>query len=75
MGVVASTVADFLWLLAGGLGPCEAVTVPSGRPDSPHFAEFAMMYAPESKKSALEVLARAKADFPDFEHRMLEICR
>ena len=75
IGVVATSVADFLWLLAGGLGPCEAVTVPSEKPENPHFAEFAMLHAPDSKKTALEVLGQAKADFPDFEHRMLEICR
>jgi hypothetical protein len=52
-GVVASSVNDFLWLLAA----------------------FAKKHSPQTKKSALDVLARAKAEFPDFEQRILAACR
>ncbi len=73
--VVASGVNDFLWLLAGGLGPSEAVSYPSARPENAQFAAFAIKHSPEARKSALDVLARAKAEFPDFEQRILAACR
>jgi hypothetical protein len=53
IGVVVSTVYDFFWLLAGGLGPLEAVTYPSAKPVNNQFAAFAMMHSPVNKKSAL----------------------
>jgi len=74
-GVVASTVHDFLWLMAGGLGPFEAVAYPDEKPENGQFAAFAMTHSPESRKSALEVLSRAKAEFPDFEQRVDALCR
>ncbi len=74
-GVVASTAHDFLWLLAGGLGPFEAVAYPDEKPENGQFAAFAMTHSPESRKSALEVLSRAKSEFPDFEQRIDVLCR
>ena len=74
-GVVASSVSDFLWLLAGELGPYEAVSYPSARPENAQFGSFAMKHSPGTRKSALEVLALAKAEFPDFEQRILAACR
>jgi hypothetical protein len=74
-GVVASTVYEFLWLLAGGLGPFEAVAYPSERPENIQFAAFAIAHSPETKKSAMDVVKQAKAEFPDFEQRILAVCR
>ncbi len=73
--MVASSVNDLLWLLAGGLGPSEAVSYPSARPENAQFAAFAIEHSPKTRKSALDVLARAKAEFPDFEQRTLAACR
>jgi hypothetical protein len=75
MGVVAKSVYDFPWLLAGGLGPLEAAAYPSEKPEITQFSAFAMLHSPEAKKSALETLAQAKAEFPDFERRILAVCR
>lgn len=76
LGVVASNVHDYLWLLAGGLGPCEAVCFPSDdhEPDAV-FTKFAEEYAPAHKKTARAVLAAAQNAFPNFERDFRALCR
>jgi hypothetical protein len=76
VGVLASNFADYLWLLAGGFGPFEAVTYSeSERPPNPQFTAFARLHAGESQKSASEVLSIARAEFPDFEEGVRSECR
>ena len=75
MGVVANGFNDYLWLLAGGLGPCEAIQYPSDKPENAQFLAFALAHAPEARKTPLEVLAKAQAAFPDFEERIQALCR
>jgi hypothetical protein len=68
MGVVACNLNDYLWLLAGGVGPYEAVAYPDDETDaSEQFTKFATKHAPVSKKTPAEVLAAARAEFPSFE--------
>jgi len=67
MGVVASDLADFLWLLADGSGPLEAVDAPD-RPSRPHLelTAVAERHASGARKSAIEVITLARERFPDF---------
>lgn len=76
VGVVATDFADYLWLLAGGIGPMEAVEYGAGG-GSPNaaFTKFADAHAAGAKKSAAEVLARAASDFPDFAQQVESLCR
>lgn len=76
LGVIATNFADYLWLLAGGFGPCEAVSEPgSERAPNRAFTEFARAHATGHEKSPLEVLRRARAEFPDFEETIRSQCR
>jgi hypothetical protein len=68
LGVVAANLNDYLWLLAGGVGPYEAIAYPDDEPEpSEQFTKFASKHAPGSKKTPAEVLAAARAEFPGFE--------
>ncbi|HTE52613.1 MAG TPA: hypothetical protein VK698_17295 [Kofleriaceae bacterium] len=68
IGVVASDFGDYLWLLASGIGPYEAVSFGADEDATPSadFVDFATRNAP-TKKTARQVLDRARAEFPDFE--------
>jgi len=75
LGVVATCFADYLWLLAGGVGPYEAVSYGADEAEeSDEFTAFATKHAPERKKTAAEVLAAAQAEFPDFEAKIRALC-
>ena len=75
LGVVASDLPDYLWLLADGIGPMEAVEYGADDP-KPHaeFTAFAQTHARDAKKSGAEVLARASAEFPTFREDFLAQC-
>ena len=76
LGVLASNFADYLWLLAGGLGPYEAIAYPddaNGKANS-KFSTFATMYAGASKKPPSEILSKAHAEFPKFEQDVRSLC-
>jgi hypothetical protein len=75
VGVVARDVADYLWLLAGGLGPMEAVEFPEARPIDAVKAALAKAHAAEREKPALEVIRLAREEFPDFEPNLRALCR
>ena len=66
-GVIASDLADFLWLLADGSGPMEAVEQPDrpSRP-KPELIAIAERHAPQARKSAAEVVALARQRFGHF---------
>jgi hypothetical protein len=78
LGVVARDLSDYLWLLAGGLGPYEAVAnevkAGSGKKNAA-FTDFAMKHAPEAKKSPSAVVRAARKEFPDFEKTIRALCR
>jgi hypothetical protein len=66
-GVVASSFADFLWLLAGGLGPCEIVVRgKQSRSPRPELTAFATTHAAANQALPSEILAKARAEFPNF---------
>ena len=67
-GIIARNLADFLWLLADGFGPREAVEYPeqSSQPND-ELVDIAERYAPDARKTGAKVIAAAKAEFPDFE--------
>lgn len=64
--VLAPNFYDYLWLLAAGLGPCEAALFPDApRVAQPELVEFAMTNAAPAKV-ATRVLLDAKGEFPGF---------
>ncbi|MEO3972458.1 SMI1/KNR4 family protein [Streptomyces sp. CAU 1734] len=76
-GVVARDVAAYLWLLADGYGPFEAVESPGGRNPRPHeeLLAIAERYAPGGRRSAEDVIAEAAREFPDFQETIEALCR
>ena len=76
VGVVARNFSDYLWLLADGFGPYEAVVAPDfERAPNAAFTAFAARHALTSKKTAREVIAAARAEFPNFERGIAALCR
>lgn len=77
LGVVASSFGDYLWLLAAGIGPMEAVEYGADDDDEPDeaFTAFAMKHAKAHKKSAKEVLEAAQKAFPTFEADIRALCK
>ncbi|WP_424212480.1 SMI1/KNR4 family protein [Streptomyces sp. BI20] len=75
-GVIAPHAAALLWLLAEGVGPREAVEwdEPAGRED-PGLLALALRHAPGPRRTAAEVVAAARAEFPDFEDTVGLLCR
>ncbi|MCE9576766.1 MAG: SMI1/KNR4 family protein [Deltaproteobacteria bacterium] len=77
LGVVASHFGDFLWLLAAGLGPMEAVAYGAPEDDKANdaFTAFAMKHGEAHKKTAKDVLEAAQRAFPAFEGDIRALCR
>lgn len=75
LGVVASCFADYVWLLAQGVGPYEAIAYGAehGR-NSSVFEKFARLYAPENERPAIEILASAKNEYPGFDDDVRSFC-
>ncbi|MEC4016388.1 SMI1/KNR4 family protein [Streptomyces sp. H27-D2] len=77
-GVVARDLGGFLWLLADGFGPCEAVDPQEhGRAARPHqeLAAIAEQFAPDQRQPAAAVTELATREFPDFENSIMQLCR
>lgn len=76
-GVVAADFDDYLWLLAQGIGPMEAIEYgPSrGAPINPALLRFAQEHATGPKKQASAILSRAKSSYPNFESMIASLCR
>ncbi|MEU6588392.1 SMI1/KNR4 family protein [Streptomyces sp. NPDC046881] len=77
-GVVARDLADFLWVLADGLGPMEAAD-PHGvratpRPD-PARTAVAERFAPGRRRPAAALVALAREEFPGLEDWVTRLCR
>jgi hypothetical protein len=76
VGVIARDFSSFLWLLAGGYGPYEAVAYPGDhREANPTFTEFARHHATGAPIRPEDVLANARREFPDFEENVRSSCR
>jgi len=75
-GVVAANFNDYLWLLAGGIGPMEAVYFPGlKREPNSTFLEFAEKHATGSRLTPQEIVAKANGAYPGFEAWVESICR
>ena len=76
VGVVARDFASFLWLLAGGFGPLEAVEFPGlSRETNPEFTAFARRHAGVPPITPNDVIANARQEFPAFEEQVRSLCR
>jgi len=76
LGIIAENFSSFLWLLAGGFGPYEAVAYPAeDREANATFTEFANSHASCAPISPHEVLANARRKFPTFEDGVRSSCR
>ncbi|MER7398424.1 SMI1/KNR4 family protein [Streptomyces sp. NPDC000151] len=75
-GVVAGCLSDFLWVLADGFGPMEAAVYDEreARPDV-SLTELAGRHATTPRRSAREIIAEARAEFPGFADDLDELCR
>ncbi|MFJ5986845.1 SMI1/KNR4 family protein [Lentzea sp. NPDC092896] len=76
VGPVATSLGEFLWLLAGGVGPQEAVEFGSDT-GVPHaeLRAVAEKYSGVEPHTPAEVLAAARAEFPDFAETVQSWCR
>jgi hypothetical protein len=78
-GLVARNLADYLWVLAGGLGPFEAVEEPNRVAASTElsaaFRRFAEHHAPGAKREPSEILLAVQREFPTFTRYIDEMCR
>jgi hypothetical protein len=77
LGVVARDFYDYLWLLAAGIGPYEAVAYGADDERDPvaELSDFAAKNAEAQKKSAAQVLKAARAEFPEFEKEVRALCK
>ncbi|WP_434444790.1 SMI1/KNR4 family protein [Lentzea sp. E54] len=75
-GPVATSLGEFLWLLAGGVGPHEAVEfgADSGVPHD-ELRAVAEKYSGVEPRTPGEVLAAARAEFAGFEATVRSWCR
>jgi hypothetical protein len=75
VGVLARSFGDYLWLLAAGFGPYEALAWPDlEKPAHPQFTAFATANSGTPRKTVAEVLAIALAEFPAFEDGIQAVC-
>jgi len=76
LGVIAQNFSDYLWLLAGGCGPYEAAAYSRDEEAAgTEFLNFATQHATTPQKEPSEIIARADAEFPDFEENIRAMCR
>lgn len=74
--VVAGKLSDFLWMLADGCGPLEAVPDEDRelRPDAALTA-LAERHATTLRRPTRDIIAEARAEFPTFDEDIDELCR
>lgn len=72
VGPIACDLADFLYLLAGGVGPYEAIEygTTSGKPTFPKIGKLAATLAKRDGRSPLDVLAAAADQYLDIHERI-----
>jgi hypothetical protein len=76
-GVVAGNLSDFLWVLADGYGPREALWPDrdwTARPNAV-LADIAARHASTPRRPAPEIVAAAGAQFPSFADDLDALCR
>lgn len=65
--VVAGNLSDFLWLLADGIGPWEAVVLDDDTPNpAGALPDLAAHHASTPRREPRTIKAEARAEFPDF---------
>ncbi|SDL77506.1 SMI1/KNR4 family protein [Streptomyces wuyuanensis] len=77
-GVVAGNLSDFLWVLADGIGPLEAVEFGEreARPNAdPGVAAVAERHATTPRRPAGQIIDGAGAEFPTFSDDIDALCR
>jgi hypothetical protein len=75
-GVIARDLGDLLWLFANGCGPYEAFEEPDGETEpNAAFTAIAERHAPGRRRSTAEIVAAARAEFPDFPQVVDALCR
>ncbi len=76
LGVVAESLDQYLWLLAAGLGPHEAIAYPDVvRNPNPHFTKFARANSRVSALPAAQVTANASATSKAFAQHIESLLR
>ncbi|MBS0262248.1 MAG: SMI1/KNR4 family protein [Planctomycetes bacterium] len=76
LGVVASNFSEYLWLLAGGIGPYEAISYRGlEREENPVFTSFAEQHSKSPRLGPWQVVAKAQAEFPVFVEGVKSLCR
>jgi hypothetical protein len=76
IGVVAVNFQHYIWLLASGIGPFEAVEFPTiARDPNQLFITFAKEYSPSTLLNREEVLAAANSLNSEFEEKIQSLCR
>jgi hypothetical protein len=76
LGMVATDFYDYLWLLAGGFGPYEAVESKRHKAKvNAEFTKFAERHAKNRKKKPQDVIAAVKAEFPKFVADFRALCK
>ena len=75
-GVVASDLDSYLWLLAAGYGPCEAISysVEDGSPNE-QFLAFARQNSTVDQMSARTVQELAQSKYPNFAELIDSLCQ
>jgi hypothetical protein len=75
-GVVAANFGEYLWLLAAGIGPYEAVAYPGlEREPNGSFVRFAQKHSATGPLQPEQVLASASSRHPGFTERVQSLCR
>jgi hypothetical protein len=75
-GLVATNFQEYLWLLAGGIGPCEAVVNPGlAREPNRQFTDFAKEHSSTGPLQPEEVVAKAVSTYPTFAERVESLCQ
>jgi hypothetical protein len=75
-GVVAVNFDDYLWLLASGIGPYEAVAYPglNGKPNV-SFKRFAQQHSSVAALLPPQIVAKASSAYPGFPSWIESLCR
>jgi hypothetical protein len=76
VGVVAIGFQHYVWLLASGIGPFEAIEFPTiDRAPNQQFTAFAKEYSASPPLTREEVLAAANSLNSEFEQKVQSLCR
>ena len=76
LGIIAKNFHDYLWLLASGHGPYEAVSYPDDETEiNSQFMDFAKSNSQTEQRCALSIIEEATNSFPEFTNQIELLCR